>query len=156
MQRVEVQTGMMDRLDEQVTPTSAYDLLTEAERKAVDEYVGFAVGEQRKRHQPVAGALNMPIPSEYIRRSRQALYRPIVRAAIAERITEEAPLCLLVTSPRSALISDPLSVFAFHAFDHLEEYCPGILYNVPLSGFVWYFFSWLDWSYGFGGGRPQK
>lgn len=69
-------------------PTSAYDLLTPVERQAVDEYVEFAVQQQRARHQRILGALNIPIPSEYIRRSRQALNRPMVRAAIAERITE--------------------------------------------------------------------
>lgn len=74
----------------EVYPTRAYDLLDEFERKAVDEYVEFAVKQQRDRRQRVLAALNLPIPSEYIRRSRQALNRPVLRAAIAERITEEA------------------------------------------------------------------
>lgn len=74
----------------EVYPTRAYDLLTDAERKAVDEYVAFAVKQQRDKRQRVLAALNLPIPSEYLRRSRQALNRPVLRAAIAERITEEA------------------------------------------------------------------
>ena len=75
---------------EDVYPTRAYDLLTDIERKAVDEYVAFAVKKQRDRRQRVLAALNLPIPSEYIRRSRQMINRPVLRAAIAERITEEA------------------------------------------------------------------
>lgn len=75
---------------DEIYPTRAYDLLTDVERKAVDDYVEFAVKQQRDRRQRVLAALNLPIPSEYIRRSRQALNRPVLRAAIAERITEEA------------------------------------------------------------------
>ena len=71
-----------------IYPTRAYDLLTDIERKAVDEYVAFAVDKQRSKHERIALALNLPIPSEYIRRSRQALNRPVLRAAIAERILE--------------------------------------------------------------------
>lgn len=125
MQRIEVQTGMMDSLEEQVTPTSAYDLLTEVERKAVDEYVDFVIEQQRKRHQPVAGALNMPIPNEYIRRSRQALYRPIVRAAIAERITEEART--LDISPDRAVHE-----FATVAFSDITDYLKAGYYGEPV------------------------
>lgn len=112
-------------LDEQVTPTSAYDLLNEVERKAVDEYVDFAVTQQRKRHQPVLGALNMPIPNEYIRRSRQALYRPIVRAAIAERITEEA---------RAQDISPDRAVheYATVAFSDITDYLKAGYYGEPV------------------------
>jgi hypothetical protein len=72
----------------EVYPTRAYDLLTDIERRAVDEYVEFAVGQQRAKHERILMALNLPIPTEYIRRSRQALNRPVLRAAIAERIIE--------------------------------------------------------------------
>lgn len=71
-------------------PTTAYDLLTPTEREAVDDYVQFVVAEQRAKRQPVRAALNLPIPNEYIRRSRQALYKPVLKAAVAERINEEA------------------------------------------------------------------
>lgn len=72
----------------EVYPTRAYDLLTDIERRAVDEYVDFAVGQQRAKHERILLALNLPIPTEYIKRSRQALNRPVLRAAIAERIIE--------------------------------------------------------------------
>lgn len=77
-------------MTEEIYPTRAYDLLTDIERAAVDEYVNFAVAQQRAKRERIAMALNLPIPSEYIRRSRQALNRPVLRAAIAERILEEA------------------------------------------------------------------
>lgn len=80
----------MSETDEVIYPTRAYDLLTDSEREAVENYVQYAVEQQRARHQRVILALNLPIPNEYIRRSRQVLYRPVVRAAIAERIQEEA------------------------------------------------------------------
>lgn len=71
-------------------PTRAYDLLEEVERQAVDDYVNYIVNQQRAKRERIAGALNLPIPNEYIRRSRRALYKPVVRAAIAERILEES------------------------------------------------------------------
>lgn len=71
-------------------PTTAYDLLTDSERKAVDEYVEFIVSEQKRKNQRVDLAKNLPIPSEYIKRSRGALLRPIARAALSERIDEES------------------------------------------------------------------
>lgn len=82
----------MSEIDEVIYPTRAYDLLTDSEREAVENYVQYAVEQQRARHQRVIAALNLPIPNEYIRRSRQMLYRPVVRAAIAERIQEEAQI----------------------------------------------------------------
>ena len=38
----------------------------------------------------------------------------------------------------------------------LEESGTDILWNVLLLGFVWRCASWLDWSYGFGGGRSLR
>lgn len=38
----------------------------------------------------------------------------------------------------------------------LEEFGTDILWNVLLPGLVWWYFSWLDWSYGFGGGRSPR
>lgn len=74
----------------EITPTRAYDLLTTEERFYVDEYVEYAVNEQRRKRERIIHALKKPIPTEYIRRTKQALYKPIVRAAIAERLREEA------------------------------------------------------------------
>lgn len=72
------------------TPTSAYDLLEPIERQAVDDYVNFAVADQRHKRQRIALALNIPIPSEYVRRSKGILARPVARAAVAEKLSEEA------------------------------------------------------------------
>lgn len=77
-------------MTEPITPTRAYDLLEPLERQAVDNYVRFAVAEQDRKRERIIHALHLPIPSEYIRRSKNALYRPLVRAAVAERIREEA------------------------------------------------------------------
>lgn len=73
-----------------IYPSRAYDILTEVERQAVDEYVTYAVDRQRAQHARVSAALNLPIPEEYLKRSREVLSRPTVRAAVAERIIEEA------------------------------------------------------------------
>lgn len=71
-------------------PTSAYDLLEVSEREIVDEYVEYLVQEQKRKNQRVDMGKNLPIPSEYIKRSRGALLKPIVRAALSERIDEES------------------------------------------------------------------
>jgi hypothetical protein len=68
------------------TPTRAYDLLEVHERQAVDDYINVTVAEQRANRQRIALALTRPIPSEYVRRSRGALAKPLVRAAVAERL----------------------------------------------------------------------
>lgn len=68
------------------TPTRAYDLLTADERRAVDDYINITVQQQRSNRQRIALALHHPIPSEYVRRSKGALAKPIVRAAVAERL----------------------------------------------------------------------
>lgn len=109
----------------EITPTSAYDLLDPTERAAVDEYVEFALKQQRSRHQQLLGALNMPIPNEYIRRSRQALYRPLLRAAIAERIKEEA---------RREDISPDRAVheYAAVAFSDMTDYLKAGYYGEPV------------------------
>lgn len=108
-----------------IYPTRAYDLLTDSEREAVDSYVQFAVGQQRARHQRILAALNVPIPSEYIRRSRQALNRPVLRAAIAERITEIAQEADI--SPDRALHE-----YATVAFSDITDYMTSGLYGEPV------------------------
>ena len=37
----------------------------------------------------------------------------------------------------------------------LEDYWPGILQDISQSGFVRYFFPWLEWGYGFPGRRLE-
>lgn len=71
-------------------PTTAYSLLDPQEREAVDNYVNYAIAEQSRLRERIVHALYKPIPSEYIRRSRDALYRPLVRAAVAEKLNEAA------------------------------------------------------------------
>lgn len=73
-----------------IYPTRAYDILSDTEREAVDNYVAYAVEQQRVKRERVIAALNLPIPQEYLKRSRGELARPAVRAAVAERIIEEA------------------------------------------------------------------
>lgn len=71
-------------------PTTAYDLLTPQEREAVDEYVNYAIRQQHAKGERIIHALYSPIPSEYIRRSKDALYKPLVLAAVAEQIRKAA------------------------------------------------------------------
>lgn len=73
-----------------ITPTRAYDLLDAFEKQMVDDYVKFAVSEQNRKRERIFHALYLPIPSEYIKRSQDALYKPLLRAAIGERLREEA------------------------------------------------------------------
>lgn len=77
-------------MEQTSTPTRAYDLLDFNERQAVDDYVKFAIQQQRSLNQRIALALDTPIPSEHVRRSKGALAKPLVRAAIAERLQTEA------------------------------------------------------------------
>ena len=71
-------------------PTRAYDLLEPLEKEAVDEYVKYAIDEQHRKRERIIHALYIPIPYEYIKRSRNALYKPLVKAAVAERLKEAA------------------------------------------------------------------
>ncbi len=73
-----------------VTPSNAYDLLDDADRQVIDEYCLLLAGECRRRGERIANVLSRPIPGEMIRRSRGALLKPLVRAAIAERLQEMA------------------------------------------------------------------
>ena len=68
------------------TPTRAYDLLEPHERQAVDDYVKFAVDYQNSRRERIAHALEYPIPTEQVRRSKGVLAKPLARAAVAEKI----------------------------------------------------------------------
>lgn len=75
---------------EEVTPTKAYDLLNPHERECVDDYVAWAVNKQGQLRERIALAADKPIPSEFVRKSRSALASAVVRAAVGERIREEA------------------------------------------------------------------
>jgi hypothetical protein len=100
---------------EPVITTRANDLLESNEKSMVDEYVKYAVGEQLRKRERIFFALFLPIPSEYIRRTRHSLMRPLMRAAIAERIKEEA----------GAQDISPDRVIAEHAgiaFSNMEDY----------------------------------
>lgn len=77
-------------MENELTPTPAYSLLTDAERDAVDNYMGFILKEQKRINERIALALYKPIPQQFIKQSRGALAKPIPRAALAERIKEEA------------------------------------------------------------------
>lgn len=68
------------------TPTRAYDLLESHERQSVDDYVSYAVQQQHHKRERIVHALDLPIPSEYVRRSKGILSKPLARAAVAERI----------------------------------------------------------------------
>lgn len=72
------------------TPNKAYDLLEYHERQVVDEYVNYAVNRQYQTRQRILLALELPIPSDMVRRSKGVLSKPLARAAIAERIKAEA------------------------------------------------------------------
>ena len=108
-------------------PTRAYDLLDESERKAVEDYVQYIVAEQQRKNQRIDLALNLPIPSEYIKRSRGALLRPVPRAALAERIMEESNTADI--SP-SRVIKELAKI----AFSDITDYmCTGAFGSVDLK-----------------------
>jgi hypothetical protein len=104
------------------TPTRAYDLLEPFERQAVDDYVKYAVDQQSHKRQRIALALSQPIPSEIVRRSKGALTKPLVRAAVAEKLQAAADKEDL----------SPDRVIAEHAqiaFSNIGDY----LYQLPLG-----------------------
>ncbi len=72
------------------SPTTAYDLLEDIDRGFVDEYVQHVKNEQHARRERIALGLGRPIPSEYVRRSKGALNKPLVRVAVQEKIRKLA------------------------------------------------------------------
>ena len=74
------------RMNNDVSPTRAYDLLDAIEREIVDGYVAHVKADQKFRGERIAVALSYPIPAEHVRRSKGALNKPIVRIAVQERI----------------------------------------------------------------------
>lgn len=66
------------------TPTTAFSLLEPFERQVVEDYAKFAISVQHNKRERIIHALSIPIPSEYVRRSKGALAKPLARAAVAE------------------------------------------------------------------------
>lgn len=67
-------------------PNRAYDLLDFDEREIVDGYLIYVQAEAARLGERIANALQRPIPSDMIRRSKGILNRPLVRAALSEVI----------------------------------------------------------------------
>lgn len=105
-------------MNENPLPTRAYDLLDNIEKSIVDDYVSYAVNVQRQKRERIINALHTPFPSEYIRRSRNALYKPLIRAAIAERIKEESDKEDI--SP-DRVIKEHITIATSNPYDFMEE-----------------------------------
>lgn len=74
----------------ELTPTTAYSLLDEHERICCDDYVQWCIGEQHRLRERIVHALYKPIMPPHVHRSKGALNRPLVRAAVAERLRDAA------------------------------------------------------------------
>lgn len=75
---------------EPVSFASAYRQLRPAEKQYVDGYVQDVEREAHRNHERISLALYRPIPSAVVDASRGMLERPMVRAAISERINDLA------------------------------------------------------------------
>lgn len=69
---------------------SAYKQLRPAQKAYVDAYVSDVERQAEKRNEPISLSLHRAIPPEVMEASGGMLDSPIVRAAIAERISERA------------------------------------------------------------------
>lgn len=69
---------------------SAYRQLRPAEKVFVDAYVSEIEVEADRRREKISHALDRPIPADAVEASRGMLERPLVRAAVAERVKEIA------------------------------------------------------------------
>jgi len=80
----------------QLTPSntlallSAYKQLTPSERSFVDGYVTHLERDAHKRNDRISNALYRPISRSVMEQSRGLLERPMVKAAITERVNELA------------------------------------------------------------------
>ena len=70
--------------------TSAYRQLRPVEKLFVDSYVASLETEAERRGERISNALYRPVPAAAVEASRGMLERPMVRAAVAERINEIA------------------------------------------------------------------
>lgn len=69
---------------------SAYRQLQPAEKVFVDAYVADTEREANRRNERISLALHRAIPADVVNASRGMLERPMVRAAISERINDIA------------------------------------------------------------------
>lgn len=69
---------------------SAYRTLRPAEKAFVDAYVQRVEYEAQRNNERITLALQRPVPADVVETSRGLLDYPMVRAAIAERITQIA------------------------------------------------------------------
>jgi hypothetical protein len=75
---------------EPVAFASAYRQLRPSERAYVDGYVQGVEREAHRNHERISNALYRPIAPDVVEASRGMLERPLVRAAISERINDLA------------------------------------------------------------------
>lgn len=69
---------------------SAYRQLTAHERQFVDAYVGYAAERAAQRNERISLATQYAPPQALVEQSRGLIERPMVQAAVHERITELA------------------------------------------------------------------
>lgn len=80
----------MNALAAPISFASAYRQLRPAEKAFVDAYVQAVEREAARANERISMALHRPIPVEVVNASRGMLDKPLVRAAIAERINDIA------------------------------------------------------------------
>lgn len=80
----------MNALANQILFASAYRQLSAAERAFVDDAVAILEHAAARAAERISMSLHRPIPPEIVNKSRGMLERPMVKAAIAERINEIA------------------------------------------------------------------
>lgn len=72
------------------TFASAYRQLRPAEKAFVDAYVGDIERDANRANERISNALHRPIPPHIVAQSRGMLDKPLVLAAITERVTDIA------------------------------------------------------------------
>jgi hypothetical protein len=82
----------MNAVPQQIIFASAYKQLTPSERAFVDSVVAELDRAAQRTNERISTALYRPIPAEIAERSRGLLERPMVTAAITERINELAAM----------------------------------------------------------------
>lgn len=80
-----------------ITFTSAYRQLRPAEKTFVDNYVTDVENKAAAANERISNALSRPVAPDVVARADGMLDKPMVRAAIAERITEIAAASELTT-----------------------------------------------------------
>lgn len=98
-----------------LTFASAYRQLTPAERAFVDQCVAEMENAAHRAAERISAALNRPIPVEIVERSRGMLERPMVTAAITERVME-------LSARRELTIERMISEMMAIAFSSLGNY----------------------------------